>query len=210
MAVLQEASLENPCAGIRGDIMKTAYASYWAEMIHAWMEEGKEQPRIYYLLRDFLQFLESGATANEALSIIFHLRFLSFSGLAPNLSRCGGCHAAMDQMPGSRFFFELAKGGILCEGCSANTPSRISLSRGTIKQLLWIQSNDWRTSGKLKLNQAALYEGLRSLEKFVAFHLGKEPKSLKFLQDLRNSARLEAQRQQHLGNIENDGSTSDH
>ena len=185
MAVLQEASLENPCAGIRGDIMKTAYASYWAELLHTWMEEGREQPRIYYLLRDFLQFLESAQTLNEALSIVFHLRFLSFAGLSPNLSHCGECRTALDQIPGSRLFFELAKGGILCEGCSANNMLRVCLSKGTVKQLLWSQCNDWRTAGKLKFNQAALNEGLRFLEKFVVFHLGKEPKSLKFLQDLR-------------------------
>jgi len=185
MAVLQEASLENPCVGIRGDIMKTAYASYWSELIHVWMEEGREQPRIYYLLRDFLQFLESAQTCNEALSIVFLLRFLSFSGLAPNLSHCGECRTALDQMPGSRLFFELAKGGILCEGCSANNMPRLCLSKGTVKQLLWIQCNDWPTAGRLKFNQAALNEGLRFLEKFVAFHLGKEPKSFKFLQDLR-------------------------
>lgn len=193
MAVLQEASLENPCAGIRGDIMKTAYASYWAEMIHVWMEECKEDFRMFYLLKDCLQLLESGTTGNEPLSIIFHLRFLSFSGLSPDFSRCGKCKTAMDQIPGSRLFFELAKGGILCEGCSANGLSRVSLSKGTVKQLLWTQSNDWRTAGKLKFNQAALNEGLRFLEKFVVFHLGKEPKSLKFLQDLRLAALMDIQ-----------------
>jgi len=188
MMVLQEACLENPCAGIRGDVIKTSYASYWAEMVNIWLEEGREQPRIYYLLRDCLQLLESGAIGNETLSIIFHLRFLSFSGLSPNLSRCSECQMETDHITAPRFFFELAKGGILCEGCSAKSPTRVSLAKGTVKQLLWIQSNDWQTAGRLKFNPAALNEGLRLLEKFVVFHLGKEPKSLIFLQELRLAA----------------------
>lgn len=185
LAVLQEASLENPCAGIRGDIMKTAHASYWSEMLHIWMEEGKEDARLFYLLRDCLQLLESGTTANEPVSILFHLRFLDFSGLSPNLSRCGRCRLSMEQIPGPKCFFELAKGEILCDRCSANTPSRLALAKGTIKQLLWIRDNDWRTAGRLILNPVALDQGLRFLEKFVVFHLGKEPKSLAFLRDLR-------------------------
>lgn len=189
MSVLQEASLEDPCAGIRGDILKTAYASYWSEILHVWMEEGKEDFRLFYLLRDSLQLLESGAADAEGISLVFHLRFLDFSGLSPNLSRCGGCRKTTDEIPGHRLFFELAKGEILCQGCSANTASRLDLAKGTVKQLLWIQNNDRRTAGRLKPNPVALDEGLRFLERFAVFHLGKEPKSLSFLRDLRDSAR---------------------
>jgi len=62
----------------------------------------------------------------------------------------------------------------------------MNLAKGTVKQLLWIQENDLKTAGRLRLNQAALNEGLRFLEKFIVFHIGKEPKSLKFLRNLRS------------------------
>ena len=38
MPILQEASLENPLANIRLDVGKTAYASYWAEIIDIYLE----------------------------------------------------------------------------------------------------------------------------------------------------------------------------
>ncbi len=186
MAVLQEAALENPFSGIRGNIMKTSYASYWAELINLWLEDGKEQTRIYYFLRYCLDSLSSGIISNEEISIIFQLRFLSFSGLSPNFSECAKCHIKMNDSKGSHLFFELAKGGILCKGCSSSSLSSLNLTKGTVKQLLWIQENDLKTAGRLKFSQNALREGLQLLEKFVVFHIGKEPKSLKFLRNLRS------------------------
>jgi DNA repair protein RecO (recombination protein O) len=185
MPILQEASLEHPFSGIRGNIMKTAYASYWAELINIWLEDEKEQPRIYHLMQYCLDALDLGIIDNKALSIIFQIRFLSISGLSPNFSRCAKCHIQMDNINGHRLFFELAMGGILCQGCSTGNISRLSLAKGTVKQLLWTQENDLKTVGRLKFNQSALAEGHAFLEKFIVYHLSREPKSLKFLQGLR-------------------------
>jgi len=44
MPILQEASLEHPLANIRSDVGKTAYASYWAEIIDIYPEENHKQP----------------------------------------------------------------------------------------------------------------------------------------------------------------------
>jgi len=185
MTVLQDAALDHPFSNIRGDILKTTYASYWAELINLWVEEEKEQPRIYNLLRYSLDCLNCGSIGNEELSIIFQLRFLSFSGLSPNFSTCSKCHIKMDNITGGHLFFELAKGSILCKGCSSNSLNAFELSKGTVKQLLWIQENNFKTAGRLKFSPAALNEGLRFLEKFIVFHIGKEPKSLKFLRNIR-------------------------
>jgi DNA repair protein RecO (recombination protein O) len=185
MPVLLEASIEHPFSEIRGDIMKTAYASYWSELVNSWLEDEKEQSEIYHLLRYCLNAVDSGIIDNKVLSIIFQIRFLSISGLSPNFSRCAKCHVQMDNINNSRLFFELAMGGILCQGCSSGNSSRMSLAKGTVKQLLWTQENDLKTIGRLKFNQTALAEGHAFLEKFIIYHLGREPKSLKFLQGLR-------------------------
>lgn len=185
LSILLEASLEHPFSGIRGDIMKTAYASYWAELVNIWLEDEKEQPKIYYLLQYCLDALDSGIIENKVLSIIFQIRFLSISGLSPNFSRCAKCSVQVDNIHSNRLFFELAMGGILCQGCSSGNTSRLNLAKGTVKQLLWIQENDLKTIGRLKFNKSALAEGHAFLEKFVIYHLGREPKSLKFLQGLR-------------------------
>jgi DNA repair protein RecO (recombination protein O) len=188
MPVLEAAALENPFSGIRGDIMKTAYASYWAELINLWLEDEKPQAKIYHLLRYCLNALDTGVIGHAQLSIIFQLRFLSFSGLSPDFSECNQCRTGVDEMPGDSLVFELAKGGILCKGCSSNAITGMRLARSTVKQLLWIQSNDLNKAERLKFSRAALDEGLHFLEKFIVFHIGREPKSLKFLRNLRAAA----------------------
>ena len=45
MPVLEEATLINPFGEIRSNIVSTAYASYWSELIVLWIEEKEERPR---------------------------------------------------------------------------------------------------------------------------------------------------------------------
>jgi DNA repair protein RecO (recombination protein O) len=185
MPVLQEATIEHPFSNIRGNIMKTAYASYWVELITLWLEEKKTQTRIYHLLQYCLSALDAGHFDEKNLSIIFQIRFLTISGLSPNFSRCSKCRMETDQIAGSRLAFELAKGGILCQKCASKSVSRLNISKGMVKQLLWIQANDLKTVRRLKFNRTDLRDGQKLLEAFVVYHLGREPKSLKFLNNLR-------------------------
>lgn len=62
MAVLQEAVLKQPFSAIRADFKKTAYASYWAELIYNWIEENFKQVSLYYLLEHVLTELDYGRT----------------------------------------------------------------------------------------------------------------------------------------------------
>ena len=50
LAMLQEASLKSAFFHIRESILKTAYASYWSELLNLWLEEGQPQPALYRLL----------------------------------------------------------------------------------------------------------------------------------------------------------------
>src|SRR6056297_353868 len=70
--------------------LKQAYASYWTELVFAWLEEGKVQAKIYQLLRYSLAALDAGEHPGVT-SIIFQLYFLKFSGLSPNLKQCMRC-----------------------------------------------------------------------------------------------------------------------
>ncbi len=183
--ILKEATLEHPFSEIRSDIKKTAYASYWAELINQWVEAGQQQTQLYHLFYHVLETLDTGLVLPEELSIMFQMRFLAFSGLSPNLSQCSICRIETEKMKHNRLLFDLAKGGLVCETCSRNTGRQIFLSKGTIKQLQWIGDSDLKKALRIKFTSFALKEGLDFLETFVPFHLGKEPRSLKFLREIR-------------------------
>jgi len=185
MPYLQETVLQKPFAGIMGDIQKTAYASYWAELVNVWAEEGETQEEVYRLLKYVLEELDGGKLPNEVLSILFQTRFMAVSGLSPDLNGCCKCGKKLGDIPQNMFVLNLERGGIVCEGCSIQRGGSVSLSKGTVKQLLWTAMGDLKRAGRVRFTAQSIRESLAFLESFVPYHLGKEPKSLKFLKQIR-------------------------
>jgi DNA repair protein RecO (recombination protein O) len=184
LAVLQEASLREPYANIRSDIRKTAYASYWTELVNAWMEENVGSAPLFALLAYVLEALDRERDSAEALSIIFQIQFLNLSGHSPNLGACSACRRNLDGLNQPFFGFSLSAGGILCRDCGGSDDS-IRLSTGTVKQLLWAQSGDLRKAARIRFGSEGTREALAFLEAFVPYHLGRQLKSLKFLRQIR-------------------------
>ncbi len=185
LPVLQEAKLHSPFSTIRDDINKTAYASYWCELINKWVEENRKQAQLYHLLRHVLSRLDSGAASAAELSILFQMRLLNLSGHSPNLRQCARCQKQLESIQPNRVVFDISKGGILCDTCAAGTGGRIRLSKGTIKQFNWIKSGDLKKASKMRFSSQALEEGLEFLEAFIPYAMGIQPRSLKFLKQIR-------------------------
>ena len=185
MPVLQEAVLKEPFSNIRADFKKTAYASYWAELIYNWMEDNYRQDALYYLFEHVLTELDTGQSTDAALNILFQIRFLNLSGHRPHLAACSQCRKELEQIRQAKILLDLRRGGILCGNCSHLSASRISLSVGTIKQLMWVESGNLVKATRMKFSTSALKESTQFLEEFVCYHLGKQPRSLKFLRQIR-------------------------
>ena len=98
LPVLQEATLISPFSTIRNDISKTAYASYWCELINNWVEENQKQGPLFFLLKDVLTQLDSGDSAAAQISILFQMKFLHLTGHGPNLRQCGRCRKNLEIM----------------------------------------------------------------------------------------------------------------
>lgn len=185
LPVLQEAALKYPFFDIRSSALKTSYASYWAELINDWMENGQQQSQLYQLFQYVLRELDSSRVSEAALSILFQIKFMAIAGLAPNLRQCSVCRIGVEKIKETRVKFDFAKGGILCGGCTSKTSQKTLLSKGIIKQLLWIEKGDLVKALRIRFTSDGLREGVEFLETFVPYHLGKEPRSLKFLQQIR-------------------------
>jgi DNA repair protein RecO (recombination protein O) len=187
LPVLQEASLEDPFFKIREDIVKTAYASYWAELIYLWMAEGEPQAHLYRLILHVLSELNRGQTPAEVLSILFQMRFLSLAGFRPNFDHCHLCKRRLDGIPHASVISAPAKGGIVCPDCGGTPNGRLKISKGTLKQLMWLDTADLERAARIRFTPAAMAEGLNFLEAFVPYHIGKSPKSLKVLRIVRRA-----------------------
>lgn len=186
LSILQEAALLQPFSEIRKNIVKTAYASYWTELVNEWMEDGQPQKDLYSLLTEALHQLDASLLPEADISVLFQIRFIAMAGLLPNLADCSNCGAILDQIQQGRIHFDLAKGGLVCKKCCPHPDGRVlGLARGTIKNLVWMSRGNLENAKRVKLSAQAVCEGLELLEHFVPYHVGKNLKSLSFLQQIR-------------------------
>lgn len=192
VSFLEEASVENNFPGIRSNIQKTAYASFWNEIIVQWIEEETVQKPVYTLLNDVLSELDEGSRSPEELSIIFQMKFLDIVGFSPELDNCGRCDKGLEEIRETRLVFDIKNGWLLCEQCRKQAGLRAGehmsfLSKGTVKQLLWLKNQEADKVGRIRFSSLAGSEGLRFLETFLPYHLEKDLRSLKFLRKIRAS-----------------------
>ena len=185
MQVLEEATLENAFGNARADILKLAYASYWCELVALWLQEGQARPDVYELLAYVLNALNHDAAPVKLLSLLFQMRFVGQEGLRPVLERCSCCQIEIEKLAQHQFCIDLRQGGIVCHQCPAPDATQLRLGKGTLKQLLWMTQGDLSTARRVRFNPAALTEATHFLEAFVPYHIGRAPKSLVFLHQIR-------------------------
>jgi DNA repair protein RecO (recombination protein O) len=203
LTILSQNELEDGFGNIRYDIYKTAYASFWVEVIYSYLEEEKAEPEFYDLLLFALNTLNNGSISKEVIHLLFQIRFMALSGFEPDIESCGICHTFIDVIQGNKIVFDLKNGQILCMGCAKKKSSyhinlsdglnpkakiknqQLIVSKGTLKQLFWINNSDINRVDRIRFSNSALKEGQHLLESFIPFHLGREFKSLSFLNRLR-------------------------
>jgi DNA repair protein RecO (recombination protein O) len=186
LIILSQADLENGFANIRYDVFKTAYASYWAELMHFWLEENKQQQALYDLLLFSLDALNKGVLSKEVLSLFFQIRFMNISGFFPNIENCDQCKTPIDHIQQKKVRFDFSEGRIICQNCIKKRPQYgLSVSKGTLKQIHWINTNETSRADRIKFSGIAIKEGEMLLEAFIPFYTGRDFKSLQFLNRLR-------------------------
>ncbi|MFY9942499.1 MAG: DNA repair protein RecO [Desulfobacterales bacterium] len=186
LPVLQEAELKQPFAGIRGNYRKTAYASYWAELINLWMEENVANPALFNLLAHVLTELDGGDAADAAvLNLLFQVRFMALAGFLPELTACCACGCELEQLQNRGLRIDPVRGGAVCGRCGGAGNTLGELAKGTLKLLQWLGCSDLTQARRVRFSAAAVAESTVFLETFVPYHLGKTPRSLKFLREVR-------------------------
>ena len=184
---LDEASIESPFESIRTDYLRMAYAGYWSEITVQWLEEGVPQKRLFTLFKTALDALHDARRSPGTVSVLFQLLFLDIAGFAPTLWVCSGCGKGMEKLPRRKVSFDLERGGLVCETCRKECTQRVALAAGTVMKLRWIMEQGLSKAFRVKFSPAAEAEALTLLEHFLPRHLGREPRSLGFLGEIRRS-----------------------
>jgi DNA repair protein RecO (recombination protein O) len=192
---LSHCDLIRPFEGLRENIHKLAWASYFIELVDEMTAERVQDKPLFRLLTVFLNFIDRGMLKEE-IQRVFEIRFLSQLGYRPHLDFCTRCRKMLS---GGKFFFSPREGGVLCPACAGRLPGLVPVSLGTIKTLLLAQSLPLDKVGRISFSAQSLKESQALLSLFLHYYLGKELKSKKFLEQI--AARPE--RRALLGEPEN-------
>jgi len=182
LAVIENCDVINHYPAIRSDLGRTMTASYLVELVDRFTAEGKRSLGTFQLLEDFLGLLEGG-NGPEETARFFELRLLRLSGYEPVLERCVACDRPLDESGG--VLFDAARGGVRCPRCDRNDQGGIPVSTGTIKTLLMGGQMEPALIGRLVLSENALRESSQILRHFIRHILGREPRSLQVLDEIK-------------------------
>ena len=152
-----------------------AAASVLLEVVDAFCEPDLAMPDVYALLDGALGAL---AAAPEAAAIVprFELRLLDALGLCPPLGECVHCGA---DLAGGRAWADVHACGLSCAACRPQGVEALVLESEDVRS--------FRAVGTPRGGGASLHAtraAARAIDAFVTHHLGKRPKSAKFLDEL--------------------------
>lgn len=164
---------------IRGDLERTGYATYLAELTDAASAFGDRNEEMFDLLLHGLNQL-SGPASAKRVARIFEIKLLLALGLMPALDACIQCGHKADA--GARF--SLKSGGLLCKKCFYLDKAAIDISAGTVNFIKHIGKTPHEKTSRIKVSKKVGEELEDILRKFLDVHIDKKLKTIDFLKKI--------------------------
>ncbi len=189
---LSQCEIRESFAGLREDLVKAAYATYFAELIDGFTRERDRQPDIFLLLLAIQHMLQAGSDP-EVTARIFELRLLTLAGFRPELERCASCDREVGGETGATpkaarlGGFSPTAGGILCDDCAPPDETAFTVPPGAVESAKFLMTADLRKAIALKLPPTVAGPLERMTADYIQHHLERPLKSLAFLREVRET-----------------------
>jgi len=183
LAFIESCDIIDHFPAIRQDMEKTLIASYFIDLTDHFSPEGKKNEKIFELLRDFLLLLGK-EKASDTLVRFFEIRLLKLAGFDPVLEHCIVCKTPVTN--GNSYYFHAGDGGIKCSSCAKPQRYEQPVSAGTVRTLLMGKDMDIDKIKLIALTDSLARESRSILTGFISHVLGREVKSLKVMEQIRN------------------------
>jgi len=166
---------------LKSDLELTSYALYAIELVNQFTPDHVENHPLFRLL---LETMEQLCQTNDTELVLryFELHLLNEVGYRPQLHQCIDCHRSLE--PITNYFCSSA-GGMLCPNCRLSQPLTRPLSVNALKVLRLLQSGDYSTVNRLKMNPQLSHELEMVMRDYLKYLLEREVKSAAWLDTLR-------------------------
>jgi len=177
---------------LKSDLWLTSCALYVIELVNQFTADHVENYSLFQLLLETMHRL-CQADDNELVLHYFELHILDEVGYRPQLQQCVSCHSSLKPVTNA---FSPGAGGVLCPNCSQSQPLTYLLSVNALKVLRLLQSSDYNTASKLKMNSALSHELDEVMSHYLEYLLEREVKSAAWLDTLREQIKETALNQE--------------
>ena len=134
---------------LKTNLELSSRALYVIELVNQFTADHIENYRLFKLLLETLENL-CQAGDNELVLRYYELHLLNEVGYRPQLQQCVSCRATLQPVINS---FSPGAGGVLCPDCSQSQPLTYPLSVNALKVMRLLQSSDYSTVSRLKMDQ---------------------------------------------------------
>jgi DNA repair protein RecO (recombination protein O) len=167
---------------LKSDLWLTSCGLYIAELVNQFTAEHQENEPLFRLMLDTLHRLCQ--QNNKELTLrYFEVHLLESAGYRPQLRQCVACHKALQPVSNA---FSAAGGGMLCPVCAAASQSfSFPLSVNAQKVLRLLQSDDYATASRLKMDAELSREIESVIGGYLKHLLEREVKSAAWLETLK-------------------------
>jgi DNA repair protein RecO (recombination protein O) len=161
-----------------------ARGSYITELVSESLREREAAPELFQLLDLAYQVLDDPAYSEADPGVqdgwlaSVELKLLVLAGYQPRLDSCAACDA---QETRRVYWFHAQRGGVLCTPCAQGQGDRLAPS--TAAQMSASLGTPVRDLAEVGFTPAEAAQARRVLGGFIRFHLGKELKSARFVEN---------------------------
>lgn len=166
---------------LKVDLQKVGLASYLAEVVDSSTKVHQRDVRVFKLIKEIFTHLDrDGVRVDRGSPIIWYFiwRFLAYLGYQPELYKCLICH---NKILLQKNYFNLKKGGLVCQNCQPKVRGSVFVSNNAIKVLRLIIDKSWLDLEKVSIDNKTSLELDRLTKDFFNFTQEKELLLGKFL-----------------------------
>ncbi|MBW6440449.1 DNA repair protein RecO [Patescibacteria group bacterium] len=187
-------SLDN-FENLRNNLNISFGAYYILELTDRITEQGFRNERLYYLLKDTMNFLDS-LSQEDALKyylaiIQYQINAIQLSGFFPEMNECTICQ---EKIKLEENYFSFYHGGIIQKKCLHSDKDAVAIDNDVIKimRLLYIDKgeiNEYRGNiknnikiiNKLKVKKKLIFQLLKLMNKFIENNIERKINGIDFL-----------------------------
>ncbi|MDC3413357.1 DNA repair protein RecO [Aquibacillus sp. 3ASR75-11] len=178
LGTIQQGDLVNSFRAIREDIVKTAFASYLAEMTDKLTDQHERDPYYFQQLVYTYDWIAKGKDP-EILTIIYELKMFKKAGIAPILHACASCGTTS-----APFSFSISEGGFLCSRCLHVDQYAAPLQNHLVKLLRIFAKVDMEQIGEITVKKENKLKLQKIMDDYYDKYGGSYLRSKKFLKQL--------------------------